>query len=306
MNRTTPPGPRAVVGRRRLLQLSLGSAAGLGLGALTGCGLVQNTPAGTAGGGPDDRTIRMIVTESAPYQESTKIAQRLLKEQGWDLQPTYVTDIIQPNLAVSHGEYDVNYFQHVAYLKQFNEDKGLDIVPLFYVYSGPGGIWSAEYGSVEELPDGARIAIPVDTANNGRALVLLRDAGLIELADKNVIHTSTADITANPKGFQFVEVDQQSLAHTYPDVDAGFLIARMAAEIGLTEEDAIAFEKEQDQAPFRILVGARRDFVDSEKARALQQAYQSPEVRAWFEGYLGGILPTPWDADPQADYDALD
>ena len=146
MNRTTPPGPRAVVGRRRLLQLSLGSAAGLGLGALTGCGLVQDTPAGTAGGGPDDRTIRMIVTESAPYQESTKIAQRLLKEQGWDLQPTYVTDIIQPNLAVSNGEYDVNYFQHVAYLKQFNEDKGLDIVPLFYVYSGPGGIWSAEYG----------------------------------------------------------------------------------------------------------------------------------------------------------------
>ena len=305
MNRTPSPDSSAVVGRRRLLQLSLGSAAGLGLSALTGCGLVQGSAGAGGAGGSGDRTIRMIVTESAPYQESTKIAQRLLKEQGWDLQPTYVTDIVQPNLAVSNGEYDVNYFQHVAYLKQFNEDKDLDIVPLFYVYSGPGGIWSAQYDSVEDLPQDARIAIPVDTANNGRALVLLRDAGLIELQEKNVIHTSTADITANPRGLQFVEVDQQSLAHTYPDVDAGFLIARMAAEIGLEEAEAIAFEREQDQVPFRILVGARRDFVDSEKARVLQEAYHSPEVRAWFEGYLGGILPTPWDQDPVADYQSL-
>lgn len=294
--------PQSGLSRRTLLRWGVGSAAGLGLSTLTGCGLTQQAG---AGGDSGDRTITMIVTESAPYQESTKIAQRLLQERGWELKPTYVTDIVQPNIAVSRGEYDVNYFQHTAYLKQFNEDQGLDIVPLFYVYSGPGGLWSAEYDSLEDLPDGARIAIPVDTANNGRALVLLRDAGLLELSEATIIHTSTESITANPRNLQFVEVDQQSLAHTYPDVDAGFMISRMASEIGLTTEEAIAYEQEKDQTAFRIHVATRRDLVGSEKARALQEAYQSPEVREWFENYEGGILPTPWDHDPVEDYDSL-
>jgi D-methionine transport system substrate-binding protein len=247
----------------------------------------------------------MIVTESAPYQEPTKIAQKLLAAQGWKLEPTYVTDIVQPNLAVANGEYDVNFFQHNAYLDQFNKDKGLDIVGLFYVYSGPGGIWSNKYKSLKELPDGAKIGIPVDTANNGRALFLLRSAGLLELSKAPVVHTSQENITANPKNLKFVEVDQQSLVQTLPDVDAGFLIARMAADAGHSRKDALAFESETDQLPFRIVVAGRPDFAGTAKAKALKQAYQSPEVKAWFKNYQGGILPTPWDADPAADMKKL-
>ena len=78
---------------------------------------------------------------------------------------------------MANGEFDANFFQHNAYLKQFNQDKGLDNVGLFYVYSAPGGIWSDKYKSLDELPDGAKIGIPVDPANNGRALFMLRDAG---------------------------------------------------------------------------------------------------------------------------------
>lgn len=283
----------------RFRKLALTGTAAVSAIILSGCGLTSGNAAG------EDKTITMIVTESAPYQEPTEIARELLEEKGWTLEPTYVTDIVQPNLAVANGEYDANFFQHLAYMDQFNKDKDLDIVGAFYVYSGPGGIWSEEYDSLDELPDGATIGIPVDTANNGRALHLLRNAGLLELSNDSVISTSQEDITGNPKNLEFVEVDQQSLTQTLPDVDAGFLIARMAADIGLTQNDALAFEAETDQAPFRILVGVRPDFLDSEKAKVLQEAYQSPEVKEWFENYQGGILPTPWDESPSDDLSKL-
>ncbi|TFD47732.1 hypothetical protein E3T55_14295 [Cryobacterium frigoriphilum] len=282
--------------RNRILTRTLAGLAVLAVTTLTGCGLAGG---GSADDNADDKSIKLIVTESAPYQEPTKIAQGLLEADGWDVSVTYVTDIVQPNLAVAEGEYDANFFQHGAYLQQFNTDKNLDLVGLFYEYGSPGGIYSTEYGSLEELPDGAEIALPVDPANNGRALFLLRDAGLIELEDGvDVIHASQASITKNPHDFQFVEVDQQSLKQTLPDVDAAFLFVRLAAESGLTDENILAFEEDADQIPFRCVVAANPELVGTEKGLALQAAYQSPEVAQWYAGYIGGILPLPWDENP--------
>ncbi|MFO7689021.1 MAG: MetQ/NlpA family ABC transporter substrate-binding protein [Cryobacterium sp.] len=282
--------------RNRFLTRALTGLAVLGVTTLTGCSLAGG---GTVSAASDDRTIRLIVTESAPYQEPTEIAQTLLEADGWEVSVTYVTDIIQPNLAVAQGEYDANFFQHGAYLQQFNTDKNLDLVGLFYEYGSPGGIYSTQYGSLAELPDGAEIALPVDPANNGRALFLLRDAGLIELADGvDVIHASQASITSNPHDLQFVEVDQQSLKQTLPDVDAAFLFVRLAAESGMTAENTLAFEEDADQIPFRIVVAAKPQLVGTDKGLALQAAYQSPEVAEWYAGYIGGILPLPWDEDP--------
>lgn len=282
--------------RRTFLNGALGLGALAGLGALTGCGLVGSA------GAADDKTIRLIVTESAPYQEPTKIAQRILEGQGWTVEAKYVTDIVQPNIAVANGEFDANYFQHGAYLQQFIQDNDLDLEAAFYEYGSPGGIYSNRHASLEDLPDGAKIALPVDPSNNGRALALLAKAGLLELAgDKSVIHLSQKDIVDNPRGFEFVEVDQQSLSKTLPDVDAGFLFVRLGAEIGLTPDDALAFEEDADSLPYVCVVAAKPGFAETEKGQALEAAYHSDEVKEWFAGYLGGVLPTPWDRDPAAD-----
>ncbi len=284
--------------RTRFLTRALTGLAVLGVTTLTGCGLAEGGTA-SADVDPNDRSISLIVTESATYQEPTKIAQTLLEADGWDVNVTYVTDIIQPNLPVAEGESDANFFQHGAYLQQFNTDTNLDLVGLFYEYGAPAGIYSTTYSSLDELPDGAEIALPVDPANNGRELFMLRDAGLLELEDGvDVIHTSQGSITSNPKGFRFVEVDRQSLTQALPDVDAAFLAVRLAAESGMTVENTLAFEEDADQIPFRIVVAANPELVGTEKALALQEAYQSPEVAEWFAGYIGGILPLPWDEDP--------
>ncbi|MFL4477448.1 MetQ/NlpA family ABC transporter substrate-binding protein [Paeniglutamicibacter sp. ORCA_105] len=283
--------------RRTFIKGSLGISALTGLAVLTGCGLTGNSATGA-----ENMTIKLIVTESAPYQEPTKIAQKVLESEGWEVQVKYVTDIVQPNLAVANGEYDANYFQHASYLAQFTKDKDIDVETAFYMYGSPGGLYSQKHKTIDELPQGAKIAIPVDPANNGRALALLAKAGVLKVDEnKSVIHLSQNDILENPKGISFTEVDQQSLSKTLPDVDAGFLFVRLGAELGLTPQDALLFEEDADALPFICVVAAKPGFAETEKGKALQNAYQSDEVRTWFKKYIDGVLPTPWDRDPVAD-----
>jgi D-methionine transport system substrate-binding protein len=275
--------------RRRLIAAvripALAAVAGL---ALTSCGLAQN-----AGNVDEDRTISMIVTESAPYQEPTELVKEQLAQEGWTLETTYVTDIIQPNQTVQQGEYDVNFFQHIAYLDQFNTDNDTSLEPIFSIYYGRSGFFSTKHGSFDDLPDGAQISIPVDTSNNGRALKLLEEAGLIKLdPEKSVTEISQQDIIANPKNLTFIEVDQQSLAQTLPDVDAGFGFIRLIAEAGYdVEETQLILESDPDvELPFSVVLTAKPEFRDTEAARVLQEAYQSDEVEQWYEDYQGGVV----------------
>ena len=258
--------------------------------ALGGCGLTQSAPSVQES---QDRTIRMIVTESAPYQEPTEIAKEVLAEDGWELETTYVTDIIQPNQVVSQGEYDANYFQNAAYLRQFNKDNGTDVAPAFSVYYAPAGLFSLKYDSLDELPDGAQISLPVDTANNGRGIKMLADAGLLEIDESvDVNELSQGDIIDNPHDFDFIEVDQQSTAQTLPDVDAGFSFVRMVVEADYDlDEITLELEPELDNTlPYSIVVGVQPGTEDSEKTQALQQAYHSQEVQDWFADYLEGSV----------------
>ena len=272
--------------RRRRVTTSVVALAALT--SLTSCGLTQASSAED----DDDRTISLIVTESAPYQEPTEIAKELLAEEGWELQPTYVTDIVQPNQVVSQGEYDANFFQHFAYLRQFNEDNGTQVEPAFTVYDAPAGVFSLQYDSLDELPDGATISLPVDRANNGRAIALLHQEGLIDIEDSaSITELSQESITDNPKNLQFVEIDQQSAAQTLPDVDAGFSTVRFQAEAGYDVEDTmLAFEDYDDNFDFAVVVGVAEGERESEKIQALQRALQSEEVKDWYDNYLDGAL----------------
>ncbi|MDS2172897.1 MULTISPECIES: MetQ/NlpA family ABC transporter substrate-binding protein [unclassified Nesterenkonia] len=296
MNRSTigRPSQTPTLSRRRLQRGALGIAALAAVGSLTSCGLADAV-------GDEDRTISIIVTESAPFQEPTEIAKDLLAEEGWELETTYVTDIIQPNQVVAQGEYDANFFQNFAYLDQFNSDHGLDIEPVFAVYEAPGGLFSSEHSELGDLPEGAQIALPVDTANNGRGLKLLADAGLLEIDESvPVTELSQRDIIENPRDLEFVEVDQQSVAQSIDDVDAAFAFLRLASEIGLGPEDTLALEGEDVALPFTCVVAAAPDFAGTEAAEALERAYQSEEVRDWFADYLDGVLDPAFEVDVDA------
>lgn len=265
-------------------RLSLTAAGAAGLLALSGCGLA----------GDDENTISIIVTESAPFQEPAEIAAELLAEEGYELDIRYVTDINIPNQSVQDGEYDANYFQHLAYLNNFNQANDTDIAPAFSVYYAPAGIFSLEHDSLEDLPDGAQINLPVDPSNNGRALQLLADEGLIEIdEDVPVIELSQSDITENPRNFDFIETDQQEGARALSDVDAGFAFVRLVAEADHdVDETMLAIEDGRDEVrtPFTCVVAVNPEDVTGEEAQLLQDAFQSTEVEQWFEEYQGGVI----------------
>lgn len=265
--------------------------------ALAGCGAVAS---------PAEKNINVIAQANAAYSDPLEIAAELLEEEGYDVETNITQDTQMANQEVATGSYDVNFFQHVAYLTQWNRDNDEDLVGLFYVYAAPGGIWSEHHDSVDQLPEGAQIAIPVDPANNGRALQMLATEGLLELDTDNVTETTQESIVSNPKNFEFIEIENSALARAVSDVDAAFMFTRDAAEIELYKEDAIAFEEDDDALPFRILVAGKKELVGTELAADLQAAFQSEEVDAWFEEYLGGILPRPWDEDPIADAETLE
>ncbi len=300
-----PDGPRRdpATPTRRTALTAAGVLTLTGALGLSGCGLDGGAAAEPAEG--EDRTITVIATESPAYSTPLELAEQALEADGWSVDITYVTDIVQPNNAVSNGEFDYNFFQHGAYLQTFNRDNGTDVVPLFYAVGSPAGVYSTRHDDIAQLPDGASIALPVDPANNGRALHLLAGEGLLELREgAQVVSTTVEDVTANPHGYEFIEVDQQTLTQTLPDVDAGFLFSRQAIEMELAvEDDALLREEDVDAVPYRIVFGGSPDAVGTEKTLALQEAFQSEEVERFYRDFYGDWAPLPWDEDPQEQLD---
>ena len=262
---------------------------------LSSCGLVDAAET--------DQSISMVVTENEPFQEPTEIAKDLLAEDGWELETTYVTDIIQPNFTVDNGEYDVNFFQNLTYLWQFNIDHDLDLEPIFFMFEQPSGIYSKDYTSLDQLPDGAEVALPVDTANNGRGIKLLARSGLIEIDESiSTPQLSVDDIEENPRNLQFVEVDQQSVGTVYDDVEAVFGFARLLATVGVMPEEALTIETQEEALPFAMTIVAQPGFREEEpeKYQALKDAYHSEAVEDWYGTYLDGLLTPAFDRDIDA------
>jgi D-methionine transport system substrate-binding protein len=265
---------RAALGRALLVVLSV-----------AGCGN-HGTPPGP------DKTIKLISSDLWIIPQIIGIVKQEVVRQGYVLDWVVVNDIIQPNKLVDDGTADANMFQHEAYFNQFVQDHGLkNITRGFYTYFVPSGIFSRKYKSLGQLPDGAIIGIPVDPANNGRALFMLRDKGLLKLRDGvEVTHASQKDITDNPHHYKFKEVDQLMQQRTLDDVDAGFLFLNYAIMIGFNPtRDALALEDPHTPI-YKGMVAIRKDLVGAPKIKALQNAFSSPQLQALLRSKYGDAI----------------
>jgi len=240
------------------------------------CGLV-NRPAAVV---PDDTTITLVAADSPQTLEIIATLKDELSKQGFDLKHVVVNDIVLPNKMVEEKQADANMFEHEVYMKQWNADHGTHIVPAFYTTFLPAGLFSKKYTDIKALPDGARVGLPVDPANEGRALMMLQDNGLLTVKPGiDVVHLSVHDVTDNPHKLQFIEVDQQMLLRTLDDVDIGFLFGGTAVQSGLTlSHDALAVEH-ADGNPYKSIIGTRAELLGTPKIQALQHAYQSDHMK---------------------------
>lgn len=212
---------------------------------------------------------------------------------GLNIEIIEFSDYVVPNQALADGDLDANSFQHRPYLENQMTDRGFALVEVGTTITTPMGIYSSRIDSLDDLPEGAQVAIPNDPTNGGRALLVLQDQGVIGLAPETGLVPSPLDVTENPKNLRFLELDAAQLPRTLADADIAIINTNYALASGLSpREDAIAMEKAD--SPYVNIIVVQEGRQDEPWVQTLVKAYQSPEVKAFIDEKYEGAVITSW------------
>ena len=208
-------------------------------------------------------------------------AREELAKKGYNLKIVEYTDYVQPNLALDAGDLDANYFQHLPYLEQFNEERGTKLVSAGAIHYEPFGIYAGKTASLDELADGAKVAVPNDATNEARALLLLEANGLLKLKDGAGLKATKTDIVENPKNLDILEVEAAQVPRSLPDVDVAVINGNYAIEAGLKVSDALAVEASDSEAAttYGNVVAVQEGKEEDAKTKALMEALTSDAVK---------------------------
>lgn len=261
--------------------------------ALTGC---SGTSSDSASENSDDSKVIKVAAVPTPHAEILNNAVApLLEKEGYTLEVTEFTDYIQPNTATEDGEVDANYFQHGPYLENFNAERGTHLVSVTAVHYEPLAIYPGKVSSLDDLQNGATVAVPNDPTNEARALLLLQQEGLITLADGVGVNATINDIVDNPLNLQIEELEAAVVPTVLADVDVACINANYAIEAGLTvNNDALAVESADGDAAktYANLLVVKEGNENNEGIQALAKALNSDEVRDYInDNYQGSVLP---------------
>ena len=247
-----------------------------------------------AGGTVESKGTIKVAASATPHAEILAAAKPILAEQGWDLEVTEFDDYVLPNEVVESGEMDANYFQHTPYLNNFNKENGTDLAAAFDMHYEPFGIYAGKTASIEELADGASVAIPNDGSNETRALLLLQDAGLIKLKDGPGLTATRRDIAENPKKLKIEEIEAAQLVRALPDVDLAIINGNYAILGGLKVADALSAEKADSIAAttYANILAVRAGDENRPELKALIDALKSDQVKEFMtKKYEGAVVP---------------
>ncbi|NKQ27670.1 MetQ/NlpA family ABC transporter substrate-binding protein [Streptomyces galbus] len=239
-------------------------------------------------------TLTVAATPTPQGEILTYVKDHLAKKAGLKLEVKEFTDYVTPNTAVQQGEVDANYFQHQPYLTDFNKKNGTDIVavPGATVHLEPLGVYSKGVKKLDDLKKGATVALPNDTTNEARALKLLAANGVIGLKSGVGYDATPKDVTSNPKGLKFKELEAAQLPRSLGDVDAAVINGNYALEADLSPaKDAIAAESPKDN-PYGNFLAVKKGKEDDPRVQKLAKLLTSPEVKKFIEDkYQGAVVP---------------
>ena len=282
---------------------SLLLSAALTVGLLAGCGGSTDTPAPETttpaeSSAPAETTslegtTLKVGATPAPHAEILEVVKDLLAEQGITLEIVEFNDYIQPNLAVEDGSLDANYFQHITYMNEFNVSDSTHLVSAAAIHYEPFGLYAGKTASIDELADGAQIAVPNDTTNEARALLLLQQEGLITLKEGAGITATKADIAENPKNLEIVELEASQIPSRLADVDLAVINGNYAIDAGLSVADALAVESAEGEAAtaYANVLAVKEGRETDPAILALVDALKSDEVKTFIdETYAGAVV----------------
>lgn len=264
------------------------SAGTLIAAAVSGCG---STSGNTAS---DGKTIR-VAASSTPHAEILEKAKPILANEGYDLQVTVFDDYVQPNLVVESGEFDANYMEHLPYLENFNKEQGTHLVSVGGIHYEPFGIYPGTKKTLDEVADGDVIAIPNDTTNEARALLLLQDNGLLTLKDGVSLTATVNDIAENPHNIKFQELEAAQVARVKAETEFVVLNGNYALEAGFSvKNDSIAYESAESEAAktYVNIITVKEGNENNEGIQKLVEVLKSDEIKQFInDNYDGAVVP---------------
>ena len=241
----------------------------------------------------DSKTVT-VGASPTPHAEILKVAAEVLKDQGYTLKIVEYSDYVQPNLALDSKDLDANFFQHKPYLDDFNKEKGTKLVSLGTVHYEPCGIYAGKCSNLAELKDGGMVAVPNDTTNEARALLLLQDQGLLKLKDGAGLTATRRDIVDNPKNLKIEELEAAQLVRALPDVEIAVINGNYAILGGLKVKDALAAESADSvaAATYANILAVRAGDESRPELQALLQALKGEKVKKFImDTYEGAVVP---------------
>ncbi len=281
--------------KRRLLTVLL---AGVLAAALTGCGGSDKggdsgSDSGSGSGDSGSKSVK-VAASATPHAEILEEAKGLLEAEGYELEVTVFNDYVQPNEVVESGDFDANYFQHIPYLESFNEEKGTHLVNAGGIHYEPFGIYPGTKKSLDELAEGDTIAVPNDTTNEARALLLLQDNGVITLKEGAGLNATVNDIEENVKNVEIVELEAAQVSRVVDEVAFVVLNGNYALEAGYSvKSDAIAYEQSDSEAAktYVNVIAVKEGNEENEAVQALVNVLKSDDIKKFIdEKYDGAVI----------------
>lgn len=246
------------------------------------------------GGQAQAQTLTVAASPSPHAKILNDFAAPRLKDQNIDLQVKEYTDYIIPNQVTSSGEVDANYFQHINYLNNYNQENGTDLVGVAAIHYEPFGIYAGQSSDLNNIQDGAQIAVPNDPTNEGRALLLLQQENLIQLQDSDNLNATPNDIASNPHNIRFSEVEAAAVPRQLQDVDFAVINGNYAIEAGMHVSDALAVEAADGTAvqQYANYIVTTPDKQDDDRIKALVSVLTSDDFRQYLKDtYDQDVLP---------------
>lgn len=253
----------------------------------------KSASTGNATNEPEKTEAKKIVVGASPlpHAKILEVVKPLLEEKGITLEIKEFTDYVTPNIALNDKEIDANFFQHTPYMNDFAKEKGIELVAAANVHIEPMGAYSKKIKSIDEIMNGATIAVPNDATNEGRALLLLQKQGLIKLKDAEGLSQTPKDIVENPKNLKFKELEAAQLPRVLQDVDFAIINTNYALEGNLNPLNDALFMEDKD-SPYVNVLTVRPDNQNSPEIKELVNALNSDEVKKFIEDtYKGAIIP---------------
>ena len=236
-----------------------------------------------------------VAASPTPHAEILEVAKPILAEQGWNLEITQFDDYILPNQVVDSGEMDANYFQHIPYLDEFNAERGTRLVNAGGIHYEPFGIYPGTKKSLDEIADGDVIAVPNDTTNEARALLLLQDNGLITLEEGAGLTATVQDIVENPHNLEIKELEAAQVPRVVEEVAFVVLNGNYALQTNFSvAKDSIAYESADSEAAktYVNVIAVKEGSENSEGIKALVDVLKSDEIKQYInEHYDGAVIP---------------